>query len=142
MDGIANPPANAGCIVKDQQGRHTADKFKDILEPLADTFRRFTAEYLAVTVITVRERNGKVFLSDKCSRFVEISLAKIHLGRTRVPDKLQIRFFNPLGTEFFQIALDDAVTAGIAVFFCQTFIDALCCVVLFAQCFLSSSSHS
>lgn len=55
MDGITDPPANIGRIVKDQQRRYSANKFKDILKTLADTLGCFSAEHLAVTVVTVRE---------------------------------------------------------------------------------------
>lgn len=30
VNGIANPPSDSCCVVKDQQGRYAADKFKDI----------------------------------------------------------------------------------------------------------------
>ena len=61
MNRITDPPSDAGCIVKDQQRRHSADKFEDIQKPLADAFGRLTAEQLTVPVVAVREGDGKVF---------------------------------------------------------------------------------
>lgn len=63
MDGISNPTANAGDIVKNQQRWYTADKFKDIQKPLADTLGGFPAKSLSVAIITIRERYRKIFLS-------------------------------------------------------------------------------
>jgi len=62
VDGIASPPADPCCIVEDQQRRYAANKFKDILEPLADAFGSFPAKDLAVAIVTVRKRYCKVFL--------------------------------------------------------------------------------
>lgn len=54
VDGVANPPSDASCIVKDQQRRYAAINSR-YPEALADTFGSFTAKDLAVAIVTVRE---------------------------------------------------------------------------------------
>ena len=61
VNHITDPASNTSSIIKDQQWRYAANKFKDIHQSLADTFSRFTVEYLTVSIVTVRERYGKIF---------------------------------------------------------------------------------
>lgn len=55
MHVAADPLANAGGIVEDQERRDTANVLEDVPQALADTFRRLTAEYLREAVVAVRE---------------------------------------------------------------------------------------
>ena len=55
MHLAADPPANAGGIVEDQERRDTANVLEDVPQALADTFRRLTTEYLREAVIAVRK---------------------------------------------------------------------------------------
>lgn len=55
MHLAADPPANAGGIVEDQERRDTANVLKDVPQALADTFRRLATEYLREAVIAVRK---------------------------------------------------------------------------------------
>lgn len=55
MHLIADSPANASGIVKDQERWDTANVLEDVPQALADTFRRLVAEYLRETVVAVRE---------------------------------------------------------------------------------------
>ncbi len=55
MHLAADPLANAGGIVEDQERRDTANVLEDVPQALADTFRRLTAEYLREAVVAVRE---------------------------------------------------------------------------------------
>lgn len=132
MDRVSDPPTNTGCIVKDQQRRYTTDKFKDIHKPLADTFSGLAAKNLTESVVTVREGYRKIFLPDESARLIKVSFSEIHLRRTRVPDQFKVCFFCLHRAAFLHITLDHAVTAGISVFFNQTLINALCCMVLLA----------
>ena len=131
VNHITDPASNTSSIIKDQQWRYATNEFKDIKQPLADTFSRFTAEYLTVSIIAVRERYSKIFLSDQFSVFIEISFSKINLGRAGIPYQFKVRFFCLDGTAFFQITLDNAVAACISLFFNQTFLYPLCSVMLF-----------
>src|SRR5699024_273379 len=90
MDRIANPPRDTGCIVKDQSRRYAGDKFKDILQALADTLRSFSAEYLAVSIIAVRERHGQIFLPAELPGLIKVSFPKINLCRSGIPDQFQV----------------------------------------------------
>ena len=85
VNHITDPASNTSSIIKDQQWRYATNEFKEIKQPLADTFSRFTAEYLSVSIIAVRERYSKIFLSDQFSVFIEISFSKINLGRDPIP---------------------------------------------------------
>ena len=55
MHVAADPLANAGGIVEDQERRDTVNVLEDVPQALADTFRRLTAEYLREAVVAVRE---------------------------------------------------------------------------------------
>ena len=115
VNHITDPASNTSSIIKDQQWRYATNEFKDI----------------KVSIIAVRERYSKIFLSDQFSVFIEISFSKINLGRAGIPYQFKVRFFCLDGTAFFQITLDNAVAACISLFFNQTFIYPLCSVMLF-----------
>ena len=55
VDRITDPVSNTSSIIKDQYWRYTSNELKDINQPLADAFSRFTAEYLTVSIVAVRE---------------------------------------------------------------------------------------
>lgn len=135
VDHITDPASNTSSIIKDQQWRYAANEFKDINQPLADTFSRFTTEYLTVSIVTVRKRYGKIFLPDQISVFIKISFSKINLSRTWIPDQFESCFFCLDGTTLFQIALNNAIAACISLFFNQPFIYPLCSMMLLAPVF-------
>ena len=61
VNHITDPASNTSSIIKDQQWRYATNEFKDIKQPLADTFSRFTAEYLTVSIIAVRDDTVRYF---------------------------------------------------------------------------------
>ena len=105
--------------------RYAADKFKDILQALADTLCSFSAEHLAVSIIAVGERYGQIFLAAEFPCFIKVCFPEIYLCRPGIPDQFQVCFLSLDGTAFFHVALDDAVTPGIAMFLHETLIDSL-----------------
>ena len=140
VNHITNPSSNTSSIIKDQQWRDTSNEFKDIKQPLADTFSRFATEYLTVSIVAVRKRYSEIFLSGQLSAFIEICFSKVNLGRTGIPYQFKVCFFCLDGTAFFQIPLNNAVAAGVSILFNQAFIYALCSVMLFPPVFFVLSN--
>src|SRR5699024_4787981 len=106
------------------------------LQALADTLRSFSAEYLAVSIIAVRERHGQIFLAAELPGLIKVSFPKINLCRSGIPDQFQVCFLRLDGTAFLHVALDNAVTPGIAMFLHETLIDSLSGMVLLSPMFL------
>ena len=55
VNRITDPASNTSSIIKDQQWRYTSNELKNINQPLTDALSRFTAEYLTVSIVAVRE---------------------------------------------------------------------------------------
>ena len=55
VNHITDPASNTSSIIKDQQWRYTSNELKDINQPLTDALSRFTAKYLTVSIVAVRE---------------------------------------------------------------------------------------
>ena len=132
MNSIPDTTADTGGVVKDQQRRHPANVFKNVLQPLADTFGGLTSKNLAVAVVAVREGQGKIFFAGQLPFLIKIGFPKIHLAGPGIPDQFQVCFLHLLGTALFQVALDNTVAAIITVFLFQPLINPFGCVVLLA----------
>ena len=57
VDHITDPASNTSSIIKDKQWRwrYPSNELKDINQPLTDALSRFTAKYLTVSIVAVRE---------------------------------------------------------------------------------------
>ena len=96
------------------------------------------AEYLAVSIIAVRERHESDISCGRASRTLIKSQLPPKSTCAGPGSQISSRFaFSRLdGTAFLHVALDNAVTPGIAMFLHETLIDSLSGMVLLSPMFL------
>ena len=110
-------------LSKMRVSRDAFDISEDVLQPLADAFCRFSAEYLRIAVVAVGKRNDKIFAPQTFTIHIEIGFSEIDFRIPWFPYELLRRFILNVFPYDLHIPLYCFIAPGISFLADQTVID-------------------